>query len=125
MIVRYPDTIRTLTRSSADVPGPTEIGDDRDVLIFLGGDATFTETGGLIYALTSSSIPGGAATYAWSGAALGACAVIPTAPCVAAADVVRGTGPGTLAMSIGGASVATLVVSGGAPSRKLTLRVRR
>ena len=125
LIVRYPDTIRTLTRSSPEVPGPSEIGDDRDVLVFLGADATFRETGGLAYGLSSASLPVGPATFRWNGATLPACAQPSNASCVGADDVARVVGEGTLAMVVGGAEVATFTAKGGSPTRRLVLRVRR
>lgn len=128
ILARYPDRIRTLDLSSPAVPGPAEIGDDRDVLAFLGGDATFTEVGGLSYALSGKTSASGAATYAWDGTSLGACAATPVAPCVGPDEgtgaVARVSGNGTLTVTAGGTS-ATIAVTGGAPGRALTIRVRR
>jgi alpha-glucosidase (family GH31 glycosyl hydrolase) len=130
VIARYPATIRTLTRSSAAVPGPAEVGDDREVLAFFGGDGTFVETGGLSYQLVSDPAPAvGPATYAWNGSPLAACASVPVAPCVTADDgagaTAQVTGAGALAVAVSSKAIGTVTIAGGAAGRKLSIRVRR
>jgi hypothetical protein len=129
LIVRYPDRIRTLALSSAAVPGPNEIADDRDLLVFLGGSATFDEaTGPLTYSLQEASPPmGGTVVYSWNGAALATCAATPVAPCAGADDGTGATltlvGPGSLTLT--GAANETLTITGGSATRALTVHVRR
>ncbi|MGZ3427250.1 MAG: hypothetical protein ACXVCV_11410, partial [Polyangia bacterium] len=98
----------------------------REVIALVGGNGSFSETGGLHYALTSTGAPGAAATLTWNGAPLAACAATPVAPCGAvdvagAAAEAHVTGDGTLTLSDGSATLAT---SGGAAARALHLRLR-
>jgi hypothetical protein len=124
----YPDGVMTLVHGSAAVPDASSVGDDRVVAVFLGASGEIHEASGLQYTIEHVAYGSGAVTATWQGAALSACAAMPKAPCLAAgADgaTANVTGPGALAVSLGGTVAAKLTVTGGAAARKLTLLLRR
>lgn len=130
LIPRYPNTIRTLVYSSAGVPGPAEIGDDRDLLVFVGGAYSITEPGDLGYELTleqgSASVD---PIYTWNGAALPACPTTGTPASCVTADTGTGaiayvTGPGELRVEASG-QASVVKITGGKTTRKLSIQVRR
>jgi hypothetical protein len=121
IVPTYPDGVETLTKETSTAAGPATVGDDRVVYAFAGASGSFTEapdSGGLSYAL--STAPTGSPT--WKGASLATCNAAHTPPCATtAAGLITAyvVGPGTLVA--GGASLA---VTGGAATRKLTVLVR-
>ncbi|MGZ3406648.1 MAG: TIM-barrel domain-containing protein, partial [Polyangia bacterium] len=126
VLALLPDGVDTLAPATPPLVGLADVGDDREVIALVGGNGSFSETGGLRYALTSTGAPGAAATLTWNGAPLAACAATPVAPCGAvdvagAAAEAHVTGDGTLTLSDGSATLAT---SGGAAARALHLRLR-
>jgi alpha-glucosidase (family GH31 glycosyl hydrolase) len=128
LVSAYPDGVMTLVHGSAAVPDASSVGDDRVVYAFLGASGSFTEEGGLAYAIEHTAAAAGALDFTWYGAPLAACDAQKTAPCVeATADgaIARVVGPGTLAITSGGAAVAKLTATGGATGRKLTFVIRK
>ncbi|MEP7119960.1 MAG: TIM-barrel domain-containing protein [Byssovorax sp.] len=128
IVPMYPDGVMTLVHGSAAVPDASSVGDDRVVALFLGAAGDFHEASGLQYTIEHIADGSGAVTATWQGAALSACAAIPKAPCLTAtADgaTANVTGPGSLAVTLGGTLAAKITVAGGAAARKLTLLVRR
>ncbi|MBK8259141.1 MAG: hypothetical protein IPK82_41600 [Polyangiaceae bacterium] len=127
VIVALPDGVMTLVNSSPEVPGPESVGDSRVVYAFLGGEGSFTETGGLTYSLSQSGDLTGDLTFAWEGGAVGACADPVVAPCVeSVADgyTIHAEGSGNLEITSANGT-GTLTIAGGAQDRLLTLVVRR
>ena len=128
VVPTYPDGVMTLVHGSAVVPDASSVGDDRIVYAFLGASGAFTEDGGLGYQLDAHGSAAGALAASWNGAALPACGAAAKAPCLkvtadgATAHVV---GPGSLAITSGGAPAATLTATGGDAGRKLVWVVRR
>ena len=127
VVPTFPDGVMTLTHGSPAVPDPSSVSDDRVVYAFLGAGGTFTEQGGLGYAI--EHVPGatGALALTWQGAALSACDAAKTAPCVeSTADgaIAHVTGPGVLDVTAGGKPAAKLTATGGKAARKLTWIVR-
>jgi alpha-glucosidase (family GH31 glycosyl hydrolase) len=125
VVVENPDRVRTvLHEAPTGLVRVDDIGDERVVVVATGGAATFTETGGYSYALTSASVESieASTTATWNGTALAACATPAIAPC---ATVTAGrllatlTGDGTLG---GGAS--TLVVTRAGASAPISIDVR-
>ncbi|MBK7398699.1 MAG: hypothetical protein IPJ34_21000 [Myxococcales bacterium] len=117
-----PDTVRTVLSEAKGLVRVEDVKDDRVVLVFLGADASFTEVGGLSYALTGTAKLADAAGATWNGAALAACAATPVAPCLdKKTDQVKAfvVGPGTLAFG-----AAKVEVKGGDAARALVLDVR-
>jgi alpha-glucosidase (family GH31 glycosyl hydrolase) len=130
VIPRYPDTIRTLVYSSTEVPGPAQVGDDRDVLVFVGGAYSITEPGDLGYELT---IEQGSASvdpkYSWNGAALPICPTTGVPQGCVTADTGIGaiayvTGPGDLRIEASG-QASVVKIKGGKSTRQLSIQVRR
>jgi alpha-glucosidase (family GH31 glycosyl hydrolase) len=123
-----PERIETLAPSMPPVVGLADVGDDRELLVFLGAPGRFDETAGRSYLLEGGAAPTNASTLAlsWQGAALAACAPAPVAPCAAVDAPKRQarayvTGSGALALSDGGARV---LVEGGRPDRALVVTLR-
>lgn len=128
VVPAFPDGVMTLVHGSAAVPDASSVREDRVVRVFLGASGEHTEASGLGYALEHVADGSGAASYRFAGKELAACAMAPVAPCVEAAAggaVARVTGPGTLEIVAGGATMDRLKITGGAASRALTLIVRR
>ncbi len=128
VVPTYPDGVMTLVHGSAAVPDASSVGDDRVVYAFLGADGAFTEAGGLTYQIARQGQATGLLAMAWNGQPLPVCDGAATAPCCSAtADggTAYVTGPGSLAVSSGGAVVATLTAAGGDAGRSLTWVVRR
>ncbi|HEX9103463.1 MAG TPA: TIM-barrel domain-containing protein, partial [Polyangia bacterium] len=121
-----PDGVDTLAPSSPPLVGLADVGDDREVVALVGAGGSFTEAGGLAYALASAGAPAATATLTWNGAPLAACATPAVAPC-GAVDGAGGeasahvSGDGTLALSDGSSALTT---SGGRAARALYLRLR-
>lgn len=133
LVVRYPERIRTLALSSPAVPGPAEVGDDRDLVVALGGDATLNEAGAtnasLRYTLRNDGPSPGPLAYRYRGAEIGDCpAEGGGAPCVASRgktrDELRLAGPGKLEALSGGKPTAALAIEGGVETRALNVVVR-
>jgi hypothetical protein len=120
IVPTFPDGVQTLMKEPSSVAGYSTAGDDRVVYAFAGASGSFTESpdwGGLLYTLASA--PAGGPT--WNGASLGGCAATPAPPCATSTTrqvTAYVVGPGTLVA--GGAS---LVVTGGSATRKLTLQI--
>lgn len=127
IVPTYPDGVMTLVNSSASVPGPELVGDDRVIHVFPGQAASFTEAGGLSYSLDQSEALSGALSYSIAGKALSACGDPVVAPCVETqtdSDVVHATGPVEVALSGASGGTATFHAEGGAADRKLVIHVR-
>lgn len=125
IVPRYPARIRTLSLSSSAVPGPKEIGDDRDLVVFLGGSGRFDESAELAYAVDAGPAPPvGPLSLRWNGMPLAACASPATLPC-SDGDLARVQGAGALEVETSGGLTATVVVTGGAASRQLQIDLRR
>ena len=123
IVPAYPDGVMTLVRGTPGVPDASSIGDDRVVYAFAGEDGSFTEAGGLSYALEQIATAAGAPR--WQGVDLAACASPPVAPCVEeSADAVTAhvTGDGTLEVPTANARVSA---DGGSAERRLVIVVRR
>jgi sulfoquinovosidase len=128
VVPSFPDGVMTLVHGSAAVPDASSVGDDRVVYVFLGAGGSFTEAGGLGYTLANAGSAAGTLSWTWNGKALGACATPPAAPCAAASadgGTAYVTGPGALEVDANGSAAATLSVTGGSATRKLTIVVRR
>jgi sulfoquinovosidase len=129
LLVKYPSTIRTLANSSATVPGPEQVGDDRELWAFMQGSSDFTEVGGLKYTWTSpeTGVSEPNPTMMWNNAALATCSQPVQAPCF----VDNGNGEtvayvvGNGELSVGSTQPAKLNVSGGKDSRNSTIHIRR
>lgn len=129
VVPMFPPGVKTLVRGSAAVPDASSVGDDRELRVFLGGDASFTEAAGLSYVLEHVADASGelSAAYAAEGqpeVALSACGSTPIAPCISG-DTVRLAGSGTLVLRSSGADVARLAIAGGAAGRSVVVNVRR
>lgn len=108
LLVLLPDTVDTVVASSDPaVVTLASVADDRELLLWAGGDASFTEASGLAYAWTSGPLTG-PLTATWNGA-----------PVTAVDGRYAVTGPGTLVVN----GTATLTVTGGAATRQLVIRV--
>lgn len=133
VVPMYPDGVMTLANSSAEVPGPESVGDNRVVHVFLGASGAFQEAGGLRYELvqheSATQDRAGAASYAWQGQQLSECATASATGCVqsegARRDLVRVQGPGTLVIHANGQPLAEVRATGGSEDRLLTFDVRR
>jgi alpha-glucosidase len=134
IVPMFPDGVMTLVRGSAEVPDASQVGDDRVVRVYLGGNASFSEAAGLSYVLEALGDAGSSsldATFTPEGESpttLAACGSTPTAPCWAALDpwsVAYVEGPGELLLRADGSDVARLTVTGGASNRALTIRFAR
>jgi sulfoquinovosidase len=112
VLVLLPDTVQTLSDEHAkDIVGLQQVGDDREVWLYIGGDSTFTEAGGKL-------------SYQWSGTQLNEVkrggAKWNGEPISYGADgKMHVAGNGKLELD-----AATLVVKGGEANRKLTIQVR-
>ena len=109
LVLLPPDVDTVVAATQAGVRTLADAGDDREVLVFGGGDRTFAETGGLAYAWHGAALHAPPTSATWNGAP-----VTPTD----GRYVVRG--PGTLALDGG---TATLAITGGAATRALAIRV--
>jgi hypothetical protein len=110
VLVLLPADVDTVVAASdASVVTFADAGDDREVLVWGGGDGSFTEAGGLAYAWRGAALAAEPTTATWNGA-----------PVSATGGRYTVTGPGTLALDGGAAS---LVVTGGAATRRLSIRV--
>ena len=132
VVPTYPPGVMTLVRESAEVPGPSLVGDDRVVYVFPGADGAFEEENGFRYELASTQGLGDDATvvYVQGGdeSDLESCGDPVVAPCVedtASELIVHVTGTGTVFVRQGADDVAELVTSGGSDARALTVRFRR
>ncbi len=131
VVPTYPAGVMTLVRESAEVPGPSVVGDDRVVYAFIGADGAFTEENGFTYALSSEPELTGEATVVYlqgnDETELESCGEPVVAPCVETTDtelVAHVTGAGSLVVRQGSADIAELVVAGGSDTRALTVRFR-
>ncbi|MFA6033074.1 MAG: TIM-barrel domain-containing protein [Myxococcota bacterium] len=130
VIPMYPPSVMTLANESKDVPGPGSVGDDRVVRIFLGGNGSFAEAGGLTYSLDirEAVVMQGRPQYQWTGKALAACKSEYDVNCVyvsvEGADVVKVVGNGGLDVMFDGVIAQTLNAEGGAGIRTLSVEVR-
>lgn len=128
VIPAFPDGVMTLVNGSPEVPDASSVGDDRVVYVFPGQAGSFTEAGGLGYALDQTAALAGTPSFAIGGKALTACKDPVVAPCVESQsdrDVVHTTGPVEIAITGGSGGSAALHVTGGSADRKLTIVVRR
>lgn len=128
IVPTYPPGVMTLVHGSAEVPGPSVVGDDRIVYAFLGASGTFSEAGGLTYAIDHLKEAKGELTVSLGGKALAACDASLTPPCkedTADGAKVYMTGAGALTVEAGGATVAKLEATGGKADRKITWVIRR
>ncbi|APR77567.1 Alpha-glucosidase [Minicystis rosea] len=127
VVPTFPDGVMTLTHGSPTVPDASSVGDDRVVYAFLGAAGSFTERGGLSYAIEHVAEASGALALSWQGKALSACDAAKTAPCVeqtANGATAHVLGPGTIEVSAGGKVVAKLTATSGKAERKLTWVIR-
>jgi alpha-glucosidase (family GH31 glycosyl hydrolase) len=115
-----PDRVRTVISEAKGVVRVEDVGDDRELLVVAGPDATARETNGLEYALRGGEGAKAAdlGSLRWNGEALPTCAATPTPPC-AANGTAYTTGPGTLAFG-----AATLEIKGGAADRSTRIVLR-
>lgn len=130
VLVLLPDTIESLAPATrGDVVTLADVGDDREVRVYLGADGAFEEVGGqLRYALDHERVPGAGVTLTYDGVALAECGTTPDPPCARVDEAGRSaaawvTGPGTLAIADASGAAASLVVDGGAATRSLLVRV--
>jgi hypothetical protein len=121
VIPTYPDVVRTLTVEPSIVANASTAADDRVVYVFSGASGSFTEVadaGSLSYATSA----GAGASITFGGVELATCAATPVAPCATTSGGVTTayvTGPGTLVTP-----AATVTVTGGSATRRLTIVVR-
>ena len=113
LLVLLPDGVDTLV--AADATGVVtldDVGDDRELWIWPGGDSAWTEASGLTYVWTGTSLSGaGTVTdVTWND----------TPMTVDASGMVTVSGNGTLTVN----SSATLELSGGDPARRVAIRFR-
>ncbi|MBK8942627.1 MAG: hypothetical protein IPM79_34795 [Polyangiaceae bacterium] len=123
IVPMYPPGVATLVRESEAIPGPSAVGDDRHVLVFLGADGAFEEADGLSYVLTSDVFdPEGALsiTFSEDGAQaepLASCepdgSVTPCFDVSGDAVLVFVEGPGVVAVNDAAGHEATFTTSGG------------
>jgi alpha-glucosidase (family GH31 glycosyl hydrolase) len=123
VVPMFPDGVMTLVRESEAIPGPSAVGDDRHVLVFLGADGAFEEADGLSYVLTSDVFdPEGALsiTFSEDGAQaepLASCepdgSVTPCFDVSGDAVLVFVEGPGVVAVNDAAGHEATFTTSGG------------
>lgn len=128
IVPAFPGGVMTLVNGSSDVPDASSVGDDRIVYAFLGASGAFREAGGLAYAIEHVADASGDVAHRWEGEDVPECPSPAEPPCVeveSGVDRVRVTGPGTLEIVSGGATVARVTAEGGAPSRRLSFVVRR
>ena len=117
VVVLLPDEIQTLSDVyGKGIVGLKEVGDDREVWVYRGGEAAFTEAGGKL-------------RYAWDGSKLNATAKLDTSSMKATwngKDIAEQQDGGWLLEGSGTLEVsgAKLVIEGGAAARKLRVRVR-
>ncbi len=132
VVPMYPDGVMTLAYGSAATPDASSVGDDRVVRAFLGDAGSFTEAGGLSYALEAlGPTADGALTATFtptsgSPIAVAACAAVPVAPCqeeVSGESIIHVVGPGAVVLAGSGGDVARFTATGGDAARKLVIRV--
>lgn len=108
-LVLLPEGVDTLTSADAtNVVSLDDVGDDRELWLWPGGDSDWIEADGLAYTWSASGWTGPAGTVTWNGA-----------PASLSGDTVTVTGTGTLAVDS-----ATLEVTGGSATRQLVIRFR-
>jgi alpha-glucosidase (family GH31 glycosyl hydrolase) len=108
MLVLLPAGVDTVVASvDPSVTTLADVGDDRELLVWGGGDASLTEASGLSYAWTSPALAA-PLTATWNDA-----------PVAAVDGVFTVTGTGTLMVNGSGA----LTIIGGAATRTLRVRV--
>jgi alpha-glucosidase len=105
-----PEGVDTLTTADAThVVSLADVGDDRELWLWPGGDSSWTEADGLSYTWSAAAWSGPAASVTWNGTA------VPLS-----GDTVTVTGTGTLEVD----SAAILEVTNGSPTRQLLIRFR-
>ncbi len=116
IIPMFPPEVRTVIAEAKGVVRDVDIGDDRELLVTLGPDATVRETSGLEYRMRGLGTSSPLAPQ-WNGAAVPACETPLVAPCRDAAGY-HVVGPGKLGDASG-----SLEIVGGAASRKVVVRI--
>jgi alpha-glucosidase (family GH31 glycosyl hydrolase) len=126
VIALLPARIETLAPATPPVVDLAAVGDEREVVAFLGAPGRFDEEGGRSYVLDPGGAPSAAPALLWNGVALAACATPAVAPC-ARIDAARRearafvSGNGTLATDD---AAARLTVAGGDADRALVVTLR-
>lgn len=115
VLVWLPDGVDTAAPAGASSGVTTlqDVGDNREVWVWAGGQSSFTEVSGLAYAWDSGTWDGAVTAVTWNGQAV-------TVMSDADGSYVDVTGEGTLAFDGG----ATLVVTGGDSGRSIRARFR-
>jgi len=110
-----PDTVDTLTDAdpAAGVVTLADVGDDREIWVWPGGQSSLTEVSGLSYEWDGGGLTGAVSAATFEGAS------VPVST-DATGTWVELTGPGTLVLD----GTATLVISGGDASRSILVRIR-
>lgn len=116
IVPMFPPTVRTVIEEAKGVVRDVDVGDDRELLVALGPDATVREAGGLEYRLRGmDGLPASALDgLKWNGATLPACGTPLVIPCRDARF--RLNGPGKLEDG-----TRSLEIVGGAPTRVVTV----
>jgi hypothetical protein len=107
MLVLLPEAIDTLAPASdADVVTLDDVGEDREIWIWPGGDSELVEAGGLRYEWRGGGLTGRPNSAMWNGVSVPVAEAIPL------------TGSGTLTLD-----GATLTITGRRPDRALVVRL--
>lgn len=126
IVPMFPPGVMTLVNESDAVPGSSAVGDDRIVLVVLGANGSFTEAGGLSYALASEAVEAGSGlTVRFEGEGLAECEAEPISPCFEVASgetIVRVEGAGQVELEDDAGNVSTLELGGGDGSYELHIR---
>lgn len=111
LLILLPEGVDTLVSADAtDVVTLADVGDDRELWLWPGGDSDWTEADDLTYTWSAATWSGPASSVTWNGA-----------PATLQDDAVTVTGTGTLEVD----GSATLEVTGGSASRQLVVTFRQ
>jgi alpha-glucosidase (family GH31 glycosyl hydrolase) len=123
-----PDGVMTLANESSAVPGQKAAGDDRVVVVFLGADGSFTEAGGMKYAVKGCGCGGAPDSFEWNGEKLPECTGALMLGCFERSGSHRVKvyveGTGSLKVLAASIIIAEITAEGGSGSREITFDVR-